>query len=254
MRRRLVGVLMMAACLGNAQAQLHLKANVQNNHLWRGMEVSDGIVLLTDLSYTMVNDHVTVGLWGGCNSEGSYKEFNHYLNLKAGGWGLALWDTYNFSPGATYNNKEYWNYSAHTTGRFLDATLSYRFQKEKFPLLLNWSTVVFGRDRNSDNTEQKYSTFVYAEYPVYQKDGWKVDAGVGGAFALNRAGEDAHFFGTTAGIAASIPRPQTRQLHHTSICQGYVESTEQPELFPDWSRSHPLLNLQCYRKNIITII
>ena len=84
MKRIVVIVLMMAACLGNAQAQLHLKANVQNNHLWRGMEVSDGIVLLTDLSYTMVNDHVTVGLWGGCNSEGSYKEFNHYLNLKAG--------------------------------------------------------------------------------------------------------------------------------------------------------------------------
>ena len=41
-----------------------------NNHLWRGMEVSDGIVLLTDLSYTMANDHITVGLWGGCNSEG----------------------------------------------------------------------------------------------------------------------------------------------------------------------------------------
>ncbi len=116
MKRIVVIVLMTAACLGNAQAQLHLKANVQNNHLWRGMEVSDGIVLLTDLSYTMVNDHVTVGLWGGCNSEGSYKEFNHYLNLKAGGWGFALWDTYNFSPGATYNNKEYWNYSAHTTG------------------------------------------------------------------------------------------------------------------------------------------
>lgn len=60
MKRIVVIVLMMAACLGNAQAQLHLKANVQNNHLWRGMEVSDGIVLLTDLSYTMVNDHVTV--------------------------------------------------------------------------------------------------------------------------------------------------------------------------------------------------
>lgn len=200
MKRIVVIILMMAACLGNAQAQIHLKANVQNNHLWRGMEVTDGVVLLTDLSYTMANEHVTVGLWGGCNSEGSYKEFNHYLNLKAGGWAFALWDTYNFSPGATYNNKEYWNYSAHTTGRFLDATLSYRFQKEKFPLLLSWSTVVFGRDRNSNNTEQKYSSFVYAEYPVYQKDGWKVDAGVGGVFALNRAGEDANFFGTTAGI------------------------------------------------------
>lgn len=33
----------MFLCLGN-QAQIHLKANLQNNHLWRGMEVSDGIV------------------------------------------------------------------------------------------------------------------------------------------------------------------------------------------------------------------
>ena len=79
------------------------------------MEVTDGIVLLTDLSYTMADDHITIGLWGGTNSEGSYKEFNHYISLKAGGWHLALWDTYNFSPGATYNNKQYWNYSTHTT-------------------------------------------------------------------------------------------------------------------------------------------
>ena len=95
MKKLLVIVLILGACL-NGQAQLHLKANIQNNHLWRGMEVSDGVVMLADLSYTMAHDHVTVGLWGGTNSEGSYKEFNHYLNLKAGGWGLALWDTYNY--------------------------------------------------------------------------------------------------------------------------------------------------------------
>ena len=64
----------------------------------------------------------------------------------------------------------------------------------------NCTAVCFGRDRSSDNEHQKYSTFVYAEYPIYKKEGWKVDAGVGGAFALNKAGEDAHFFGTTAGI------------------------------------------------------
>ena len=50
-KRLLVIVLILGACL-STQAQLHLKANIQNNHLWRGMEVSDGIVLLTDLSYT----------------------------------------------------------------------------------------------------------------------------------------------------------------------------------------------------------
>ena len=229
MKRIVVIVLMMAACLGNAQAQLHLKANVQNNHLWRGMEVSDGIVLLTDLSYTMVNNHVTIGLWGGCNSEGSYKEFNHYLNLKAGGWGLALWDTYNFSPGATYNNKEYWNYSAHTTGRFLDATLSYRFQEEKFPLLLNWSTVVFGRDRNSDNTaeifhlrlcrisclsERRLESRCWSWWSLRIEQSWR-----GCPLLRNHSRYRSR-------IAASIPRPQTRQLHHTGICQGYVESAE----------------------------
>ena len=74
MKRRLVIVLLMVACLGSIQAQLHLKANLQNNHLWRGMEVSDGVVLLTDLSYTLAHDHVTLGLWGGCNSEGTSRE------------------------------------------------------------------------------------------------------------------------------------------------------------------------------------
>lgn len=200
MRKLFVVVCFVMSTIVCAQAQIHLKANLQNNHLWRGMEVSDGVVLLTDLSYTMANEHVTVGLWGGCNSEGTYKEFNHYLNLKAGEWSFALWDTYNFSPGANYNNHQYWNYSAHSTGRFLDATLAYQFDRQKFPLSVSWSTLVFGRDRSTDNKNQKYSTFVYAEYPVYKNDEWKVDAGIGGAFALNKAGEDAHFFGNTAGV------------------------------------------------------
>ena len=78
--------------------------------------------------------------------------------------------------------------------------VGYRFDKKKIPLALSWSTVVFGRDRNSDNTQQKYSTFVYAECQLYNNNGWKVDTGVGGGFALNKAGEDAHFFGTKAGI------------------------------------------------------
>ena len=111
MKRLLCFLLILGWCIDSVHAQLHLNAKLQNNHLWRGMEVADGIVLLTDFNYSMADNHVTVGLWGGVNSEGSYKEFNHYLSLKAGGWHLDLWDTYNFSPGATYNNKQYWNYS-----------------------------------------------------------------------------------------------------------------------------------------------
>ena len=143
---------------------------------------------------------MTLGLWGGTNTQGSYKEFNHYVTVRGAGFEFSAMDTYNFSPGATYNNRQYFNYNAHETGRFLNCTLNYRFQQPRFPLLLSWSTIMFGRDRSADNTEQKYSTFVYAEYPVYNKEGWRVDAGVGGAFALNKAGEKQNFYGETSGV------------------------------------------------------
>ena len=235
MKRLLCFLLILGWCIDSVHAQLHLNAKLQNNHLWRGMEVADGIVLLTDFNYSMADNHVTVGLWGGVNSEGSYKEFNHYLSLKAGGWHLDLWDTYNFSPGATYNNKQYWNYSAHETGRFLDMTVGYRFDKKKIPLALSWSTVVFGRDRNSDNTQQKYSTFVYAECQLYNNNGWKVDTGRRRCTLLRHQG------GNRTYITTGRSRPETGELHYSCICQWNVEPTEQSKLFPTWGRNNQFL-------------
>lgn len=182
------------------KAQIVLKLNLQNNHLWRGMEVADGALLLSDLSYTFADRHVTLGLWGGTNTTGKYKEFNHYLTVRAGGFDFNVCDTYNFSPGAAYNNREYFNYRAHSTGRFLNVTANYRLS-QCLPLLLSWSTIVFGRDRNEQNTAQKYSTFCYAEYPVYKTEQWRVDAGIGAAFALHKAGSKSHFYGSEGGVA-----------------------------------------------------
>ena len=200
MMNRLASLIAASAFGMAASAQIHLTVDLQNNHLWRGMEVADGCVVLTDLNYTFAKGHATVGLWGGGNTRGTYKEFNHYIALRAAGFELSAWDTYNFSPGATYNNRQYFNYSARETGRFLNCTLNYRFQQPRFPLLLSWSTIMFGRDRSADNNHQKYSTFVSAEYPVYKNSGWQVDLGLGGAFALNRAGEKSNFYGDTSGI------------------------------------------------------
>ena len=199
MRRLFAAFLSLAVSLP-VLPQVSLTADVQNNHLWRGMEVADGCVLLTDLNYTCAKGHLTLGLWGGTNTQGTYKEFNHYASVQAHGFELSAWDTYNFSPGATYNNHQYFNYKAHETGRFLNCTLNYRFQQPRFPLLLSWSTILFGRDRNASNTEQKYSTFAYAEYPVCRHAGWTADVGLGAAFALRRAGEKANFYGTTSGV------------------------------------------------------
>lgn len=199
MIRRIVLLVGLAFSLHPVRAQLHLEATLQNNHLWRGIEVADGLVLTTDVSLTDRSGHLRIGLWGGTNTQGTYKEFNNYLSYTYKGFSLALWDTYNFSPSAAYNNKEFFNYKARSTGRFLDAIVSYRFG-ESFPLLISWSTIIFGRDRNADNTANKYSTFCYAEYPVYQKEEWRVDAGMGGTFALNRTGDSSNFYGDTSGM------------------------------------------------------
>lgn len=67
-------------------------------------------------------------------------------------------------------------------------------------MLISWSTILFGRDRNISNTSNKYSSYYYAEYPIYEKGNWRVDLGIGGAFALKEGGDNAHFYGKHPGI------------------------------------------------------
>lgn len=198
----------------NLIAQINGEVNFQNMHLWRGMEVTDGFVLTTDLSVSDRKKHFKFGFWGGTNANGSYKEFNNYISYTKGKFKVALWDTYNFSPEANYNNDEFFNYNARETGRFLDATISYSGSK-KVPLSVSWSTIIFGRDRDDLNSKNRYSTFVFTEYSAWQDDLWEVKPGIGAAFAFvygrNVEGERSkeHFYGDDFGIV------------HVSLCSVY---------------------------------
>ncbi|WP_455672620.1 hypothetical protein [Phocaeicola sp.] len=201
--------------LGQADAQMNFALDIQTMHLWRGMEVADGVVLTSDWNITDRRKHFCFGLWGGMNTQASYKEFDYYVSYTNGGFKCSLWDIYNFSPDAAYNNKEVFNYKASETGRFVDATVSYQFDKH-FPLSLNWSTIVFGRDRDRKNEKNRYSTFVYAEYPFYRKESWDVSAGVGAAFALS---PDKHtrenFYGDTSGVV----HLNLKAVYRLSVCR-----------------------------------
>ena len=189
--RLFLSVLVLVLFCNSISAQeLASSLQLRNSHLWRGIEVSSGLIYTGDLHLDF--KHFYFGFWGGGNTEGSYKEFNHYVGFKKNRLTLELWNIYNFSPTASYNNKEYFNYSGSGTGRFWDFRSYYKVS-DKVPLVLSFSAVLYVRDRNVSNTQNKYSYFASAEYPVYKKDSLEISARVGYAAAFNEMGERGNF-------------------------------------------------------------
>nr|WP_314499329.1 hypothetical protein [uncultured Chryseobacterium sp.] len=179
--------------------QLHSSLQLRNSHLWRGLEVSSGLIYTGDLHLDGKNFYA--GFWAGGNADGSYKEFDNYIGYRSKHFTAELWDIYNFSPGASYNNREFFNYKGSETGRFWDLRTYYTVSN-RIPLVLSANTVVFGRDRNRENTHNKYSSFVSAEYPVYLKkdENLEIRARAGYGLALRHAGEKSNFFAEKDGL------------------------------------------------------
>lgn len=193
-----------------AQAQkLHENASLETSHLWRGLEVGNGLIFNNDVSLSDNNGHFKVGLWGGMSTDGDYKEADVYFNFNHSGFNLAVWDLWNFSEGIPGNGK-YFTWAADRTSHLTDVAISYDFKPMcNFPLTLTWATLVQGRDRgelaryplvdedgkvipgrngeivDKGIAKNVYSTFVQASYRLYEDEYWNVDASVAAAFALD---------------------------------------------------------------------
>jgi len=185
---------------------------LKNMHLWRGLQVTNTALGAVDLNLKDKSGAFTIGLWGGAGFTGEYKEFDYYMSFEKRGFKIALWDIYNFSKGAPYNNEEAFNYKAHETGHFIDLSVAYRFQGS-FPLNVSWATIFFGRDRDAENTKNRYSTYVSMDYPMLRGKVVDVDLGVAGAFALSpKKGTDANFYSDDAGIV-NINITASKNIH-----------------------------------------
>ncbi len=172
----------------------------KTKHLWRGIQVSNSALTAVDLGLQTNDRSFKVGVWGGASFDGDFREFDYYISYTKNGFNAALWDIYNFSPGATYNNKEVFNYKSHKTGHFIDLSVGYRFQGD-FPLFIGWATIIHGRDRGENNSKNLYSTYVSADYPVIRDKRVDISLGLAGAFALDpESGSSANFYGHKAGI------------------------------------------------------
>lgn len=192
--------------LGMQAQKLHESAALETSHLWRGLEVGNGLILNNDVSISDNHDHFKIGLWGGMATDGDYKEADVYMNYNNSGFNLAVWDLWNFSDGIPGNGK-YFTWDARKTSHLLDAAISYDFGATcHFPLTLSWATLLVGRDRGAANAQNLYSTFVQASYRLYDSKEWAVDASVAGAFALNPydkdkyPGEANNLYGKSAGV------------------------------------------------------
>lgn len=173
---------------------------LKSMHLWRGLQVASEATAAVDIHVSDNKNMFTAGIWGGAGFSGTFKEFDYYAAFENKGFKVALWDIYNFSEGATYNNKQVFNYNARETGHFVDLSVGYTFQGN-FPLTINWATVIFGRDRGAVNAKNLYSSYVSMSYPIIKDKFIDLELGIAGAFALDpEEGTSANFYAKHAGI------------------------------------------------------
>lgn len=177
---------------------IDISLQVKTAHLWRSLDVTNTAMTAVDMYY--VKDGFKAGLWGGAGFTGVYKELDYYVSYHKKGFMVAVWDIYNFSSDAKYNNNEFFNYNASETGRFIDLSLGYQFQ-EKIPVRLDVSTIIFGRDRGISNERNLYTTYVALGYPAIRNKKVNVDLGIAGAFTLKpEEGSKANFYAHKDGI------------------------------------------------------
>ncbi|MCC8034401.1 MAG: hypothetical protein LIO77_00500 [Rikenellaceae bacterium] len=179
---------------------ISLDVTLKSSHLWRGLEVSSSALAAMQTAYTDRSGQFTMGVWAGAAFNGKFKEFDYFLSYTYKGFNVAVWDIYNFSPGASYNIDDAFNYKARETGHFIDVQVNYTLQGN-YPFQIGWATVVYGRDRGTDNRRNLYSTYVWTEMPIWRDGFVDLDGGIAGAFALKKqSGVKDIFYGKRAGI------------------------------------------------------
>lgn len=180
----------------NKYKPFDVNLQVRNLYIWRGFRISDSPIADADLHYTTRDGKLAIGFWGGESFEGSYKEFDYYISYKTSGFNFSIWDINNFS---NYPNANLFNYNRASTSHFIDVTAGYQFGKS-FPLSINWSTIVQGRDTYTKSDGQlgnAYSNYVILDYPIWKEGTSDLHIFGAGGFAF---GHQENFYGSKPNI------------------------------------------------------
>ncbi|MDC8106419.1 hypothetical protein ACNFU2_16125 [Chryseobacterium sp. PTM-20240506] len=179
--------------------RLDFTANIQNNHLWRGLIITDKPVVMGNLSYALDKEKKwKVGIWGASaltdDKDGThYKEINYYVQYSDGRLYIGLWDLFNSrNINTTVASDDIFNYSNRRTAHIIDLRTNYTFGPS-FPLNIEADIMLYGGANagevvlkpDGSYKKNKYSTYVQVSYPVIAHQKVNLDAFVGGGFAIN---------------------------------------------------------------------
>ena len=172
---------------------------VRNLYIWRGFRVSNSPITDVDAHFTTRDGSLAIGVWGGEGFTGDYREFDYYVSYAKNGFNFSVWDINNFT---NYPNANLFNYNPASTSHFIDVTAGYQFGNA-FPLSINWSTIVQGRDtyvKSNGNLANAYSNYVVLDYRLWKQGSSDLHIFAGGGFAFGR---DQNFYGSKPNIVNS---------------------------------------------------
>jgi hypothetical protein len=175
---------------------IDISLQVRSLYIWRGFRVSNTPITDVDMHYTTRDGSLAVGVWGGEGFDGVYREFDYYVSYTKAHFNFSVWDINNFT---NYPNANLFNYNPASTSHFIDVTAGYQFGKS-FPLSINWSTIVQGRDtyvKSDGKLANAYSNYVVLDYKIWKDENTDLHIFAGGAFAFGR---QENFYGSKPNI------------------------------------------------------
>jgi hypothetical protein len=211
--KKILLIILVVVCsvqIGTAQetelkkSPIDFTVNLQTNHLWRGLVITDKPVVMVLTSVKLnKSGSFTAGVWGGMAVSNEvdatyYREIDYFVQYAANGFSIGLWDIFNTRGFANrglwdaFETREIaipniWDYDKETTGHLLDLRTSYNFG-ESFPLTLEADVLLYGSGEsqlnNNGDLENRYSTYVQVAYPLIGNSNVNLDAFVGAGFSL----------------------------------------------------------------------
>lgn len=182
----------------NKKPVVNFTANLQTNHLWRGLVITDKPMVGVQTIFNIDGQNkFTAGFWGGMSFSNEtngthYTEINYYIQYADKGFSIGLWDLFNTSVA---KDADIWNYDEKKTTHLLDLRTSYNFGTS-FPLTVEADVLLYGSgDTEADGTnkvKQRYSTYLQLAYPFYQSKIVNLDGFIGAGLALNG---ETHIYG-----------------------------------------------------------